>query len=298
MKKICLNILMLASVAMSYGQYNACAGKSEIREERVVTTVDQSTGKKFVDTVYVKPAEADAHGNLKGNQFDLAVDGAFEGQTILVVNVCGNTMENARTALKEKGFNMVVLNGFPEIGQFTDYLKKSCQFWVLSGGSNNKLDEEYLKVIEAYFNSGRGVYVWNDNTPYHNEGNQITSYLLGVTMSGEYWADQVLGFKTESTQYGLVANHLITTGLETVYEGITISTIYDPKQQLEPIFYSSDGNVVAAVYEQNGKRLIVDGGFTRLAVKWDAAGTARYVKNAAAWLANVERFGTEVSSVK
>ncbi len=88
MKKICLNILMLTSVAMSYGQYNACAGKSEIREERVVTTVDQSTGKKFVDTVYVKPAEADAHGNLKGNQFDLAVDGAFLVINIIVVILC------------------------------------------------------------------------------------------------------------------------------------------------------------------------------------------------------------------
>jgi hypothetical protein len=284
--------------AVTFAQYNACAGKSEIREERVVKTVDQATGKHIVDTVYVRPTETDVHGNLKGNEYDLAVDGAFEGQTILVVNICGNTMDLARAAVKEKGFNMVVLNTFPEIAQFTEYLQKSCQFWILSGGSNNKVGEDYLKLIEAYFNSGRGVYIWNDNTPYHNEGNQITNYLMGVTMTGEYWGDQVLGFKTEQSQNGLVANHLITTGLETVYEGITISTIHDPNQNLEPIFYSSDGNVVAAVYDQKGKRLIVDGGFTRLCVKWDAAGTSRYVKNAAAWLANVERFGTEVSVVK
>ena len=298
MKKIVFSLMALVTTGVTYGQYNACAGKSEIREERMVKTTNEQTGQIYIDTVYVKPTETDVHGNLKGNQYDLAVDGAFEGQTILVVNICGNTMDMARTAVKEKGFNMVVLNGFPSTTQFTDYLKQSCQFWVLSGGTNTKISEDYLKIIEAYFNSGRGVYVWNDNTPYHNEGNQITDYLLGVTMSGEYWGDKVLGFKTEQSQYGLVANHLITTGLETVYEGITISTIHDPKQNLEPIFYSSDGNVVAAVYEQQGKRLIVDGGFTRLAVKWDAAGTARYVKNAAAWLANVERFGTEVSSVK
>ena len=34
--------------------------------------------------------------------------------------------------------------------------------------------------------------------------------------------------------------------------------------------------------------------FTRLSNKWDSAGTGRYVMNAAAWLANYERFGNEV----
>ena len=40
-----------------------------------------------------------------------------------------------------------------------------------------------------------------------------------------------------------------------------------------------------------GRRALVDGGFTRLYHKWDSAGTDRYVVNAAAWLANIERFG-------
>ncbi|MCZ2338782.1 MAG: hypothetical protein LC127_11435, partial [Chitinophagales bacterium] len=89
---------------------------------------------------------------------------------------------------------------------------------------------------------------------------------------------------------GLRPNHLITTGLEHVYEGITIATLSD-NQQLIPLIYGSAGNLVAAAYEQDGKRLILDGGFTRLYIKWDTAGTGRYVKNAAAWLVNVERFG-------
>lgn len=48
---------------------------------------------------------------------------------------------------------------------------------------------------------------------------------------------------------------------------------------------------MAAFYDKDAKRAIFDGGFTRLYLKWDTAGTARYVKNAAAWLANAERFG-------
>ena len=89
-------------------------------------------------------------------------------------------------------------------------------------------------------------------------------------------------------------NHLITTGLQQIYEGITIATIQD-NQNLKPLIYNSEGNVVAAYYEQNGKRAILDGGFTRLYVSWDEAGTGRYVKNAAAWLVNYEKFATNKS---
>ena len=46
-----------------------------------------------------------------------------------------------------------------------------------------------------------------------------------------------------------------------------------------------------AFYDKDGKRALVDGGFTRLWCNWDSAGTDRYIVNAAAWLANIERFG-------
>ena len=55
---------------------------------------------------------------------------------------------------------------------------------------------------------------------------------------------------------------------------------------------------MAAFYDHDGKRAILDGGFTRLYNKWDTAGTGRYVKNAAAWLVNVERFGNKVTAMK
>ena len=65
---------------------------------------------------------------------------------------------------------------------------------------------------------------------------------------------------------------------------------------LTPLIYGSDSNLVAAFFDHDGKRAIFDGGFTRLFYKWDTAGTPRYVKNAAAWLANYERFGTTVTA--
>jgi hypothetical protein len=55
----------------------------------------------------------------------------------------------------------------------------------------------------------------------------------------------------------------------------------------------SDSDLITAVYDRDGKRAIIDGGFTRLYNKWDEAGTARFVKNAASWLVNWERFKTQ-----
>lgn len=51
---------------------------------------------------------------------------------------------------------------------------------------------------------------------------------------------------------------------------------------------SSVGRVVTAVFDTNGRRAVIDGGFTRLYNKWDTAGTARFVKNAAVWLTNYD----------
>lgn len=84
---------------------------------------------------------------------------------------------------------------------------------------------------------------------------------------------------------------------------LQVATIHQDRnfhiQQMKPLVYGSDmisvngqqqPNLVTAVYEQDGRRLVIDTGFTRLYCNWDSAGTGRYVSNAAAWLANFERF--------
>ena len=39
--------------------------------------------------------------------------------------------------------------------------------------------------------------------------------------------------------------------------------------------YGSDGNLVVAVYDHQGRRAVLDGGFTRLYMNWDTAGTGQ-----------------------
>ncbi len=263
--------------------YNKCRAQNAVFED----AVDRETGK----THQVK-VKADQHGNAQGNEYDLAVDGAFEGETVAVLHLYtgeGFDFSLPKAALKEKGFSVYRwINNPPPAEELREKLKNACQLWIISS-YEQKLNKEHLKVIKEFFDSGKGVYIWGDNDPYYADANYVSEYLFDVKMLGNLPGDVVVGLNNKGKKVGLTPKHLITTGLEYVYEGITIATIQDSKL-LQPLIFGHEGNLVTAVYDQGGKRAILDGGFTRLYCSWDHAGTGRYVKNAAAWLVNYERF--------
>lgn len=294
MKTLIVSVFTVLSVfQVSWGQYNSCAAQSEIKEKVAVEQRDENTGETKIVYEERKVQKTDAHGNASGSQYDLAVDGAFEGQTIVVLHfyTSGFDFEAPKAALAEKGFSVYrYINVPPSPKELEEALSKACQLWVISTNTQ-LLNDEHAEVIKKFFYSGKGVYLWGDNDPYHADANFLAQKLVGVSMSGVYQGAQNVSFKTDSTNFGMQKDHLITTGLEYVYEGITISKMDDPNKVLKPLIWSTDGNVVTAIYEDQGQRLILDGGFTRLFYAWDNAGTGRYVKNAAAWLVNYERFG-------
>lgn len=300
MKTITLTILTLfTTVYYANAQYNACAAKSVVTESVTVERLDATTGEKRIEYEERTVENRDDFGNVRGNQYDLAVDGAFEGQTIVVLHFYTGEnfdFEKPKAALKEKGFSVYrYMNVPPSPEELEESLSKACQLWVISS-TTQLLNDEHAEVIKRFFYSGKGVYLWGDNDPYHADANFLAKKLIGVSMSGGYMGAKNVTFKTDSSISGMQKDHLITTGLEYVYEGITISQIYDPQKKMKPLIWSTDGNVVTAIYEDQGQRLIIDGGFTRLYYNWDTAGTGRYVKNAAAWLVNYERFGELVLS--
>jgi hypothetical protein len=299
---ICLG---LALPAAARAQYTAAAGRSAPMEAVETTTRDAVTGQLHKRTVYVPPTR-DPHGNAHGHQYDLAVDGAFEGQTVAVLHFytgMGFDFSLPRGALAEKGFSVYRwINRAPSPEELARGLEKANQLWIISGDTQ-QLNDKHLAVIKKFFDSGHGVYIWGDNPPYVGDANFVARALLGATMTPDAYVqgEKVVGMQEAPGKPGLRPNHLITTGLEHLYEGHTIPTIVLDKkssQTLEPLIVGSAGNLVAATYDRDGKRAIVDGGFTRLYMVWDTAGTARYVKNAAAWLANAERFGDAVVARK
>lgn len=284
-------LAVLAAARTGHAQYyTESAGKNAPTAPAPRVMVDKD-GRAHTEMVQV-PVATDSFGNAQGNEHDLAVDGAFKGQTVAVIQEYtgeGFDFELPRRALAEKGFSTFRWsNGVPTPQDLEAALTRSSQLWLISS-STPMLTPAHIAVIKKYFDEGHGVYIWGDNQPYYADANLVAKALLASDMTGDVMGDKVVGVETKTDGVGLLPNHLLTTGLAHIYEGITIATIH-PAKDLQPLIYGSAGNLVAAFYDHGGKRAILDGGFTRLFLKWDTAGTARYVKNAAAWLANVERF--------
>jgi hypothetical protein len=291
MRSFALVGILFFTTTVAHAQYNAAAGQNAPTTRVDVAEKDEHG--RAVHREVEKKAAADRYGNAAGNQNDLAIDGAFDGQTVVVLQFYtgeGFDFSLPRAALKEMGFSVYRFsNGAPAPETLRAALAKASQLWIISG-ERQLLGPKHLEAIQAFFDAGHGVYIWGDNQPYYADANYVGEKLLGARMLGDVPGDRVVGLQRDPAKRGLLRRHLLTTGLEFLYEGITIATIQG-NQSLTPLLYGSADNLVAAFYDKAGKRAIFDGGFTRLYLKWDTAGTARYVKNSAAWLANVERFG-------
>lgn len=246
---------------------------------------------KWAGTSNIPDAIKDRYGNPQGSQYDLAEDGSFTGYRIVVLNLCDECkFTEPEIALRKKGFEIVEYTRLPSISALRQNLSGDrTQLWVIAD-RNGYMNSAYVDFIESYFESGHGVYIWGDNEPYYVDANLLLKQMFGVKMHGNSRGDQVLGIQTSPRGKGIIPDHPITTGITNFYEGITIAEV-DVRQALTPLTYGSNGKIVTAYYDRNGKRALVDGGFTRLYCKWNSAGTDRYVVNAAAWLANIERFG-------
>jgi len=282
--------------ASAHAQYNATAGTSAPTVAQDLE-VKESDGRVTRKRVYVAPPR-DGYGNAQGNQFDLAVDGAFDGQTVVVLHSYtggGFDFQLPKAALAEKGFSVYrYINVVPSAKELEKTLSKANQLWIISGDTR-QLTDAHIAVIKKFFDAGHGLYIWGDNAPYAQDADALSRALFDVEMKSSPWdqGEQVIGRQAKPGETGLRGDQLLSTGIEQIYEGHTIAYLPKPTG-LTPLIVGSQGHVVTAYFEKDGKRAIVDGGFTRLYVKWDTAGTGRYVKNAAAWLANAERFGDAV----
>ncbi len=286
--------LLALTASPAFAQYNKAAGMSSAPAAEEVEYDEMLDDGRVVKKKRKVTVKRDSFGNASDSKYDLAVDGAFEGQTIVVLQLYPFSFEEPRKALEKKGFSVYRFNGLTSPEKLEEALGKANQFWLISScDSTTSLTEEHVKPIKDFFDAGHGIYLWGDNDPCIADVNFVSQRILDTKMTGDLPGDQMVGLKEKGDTTGLLANHLMSTGIETMYEGVTIATI-DETDHLTPFLWGSAGNLVAAHFDHDRKRAILDGGFTRLYYKWDTAGTARYVVNAAAWLANYERFGDEV----
>jgi len=246
-------------------------------------------------TSIINGGPRDAFGNAAGSGYDLGLDGAFKGSTVGVLHLYtgeGFDFSLPKAALEEKGFDVRRWTSVPPVAKLKDELQQCTQLWIISTDTQ-KLTAEHMVVIKEFWERGKGVAIWGDNEPYFADANfALKSLLPGCSMSGNLPGNQTIGLR-EDKDDGKAGfrQHLITTAVQQLYEGVTIATISLPPNAasgIHPLINGSAGNLVTAIVDSNN-RLIIDGGFTRLFCQWDTAGSARYVKNVACWLDNRER---------
>src|SRR6218665_1833474 len=133
----------------SFAQYNACAGSSEVMETKTISQKDKTTGKVTTVVEQVPVTNVDDYGNATGNKYDLAVDGAFNGQTIVILDLCKIDLSGPKAALAEKGFGTYIYMGAPDPVQLKESLAKANQVWVISS-VERVLNDEHAKLIKEF----------------------------------------------------------------------------------------------------------------------------------------------------
>jgi len=122
---IIISFLFLSSVIWP-GPYNDRAkAKNQIFE----TYTDES------GQTAQREVKRDGYGNAAGTSYDLAVDGAFEGQTVAVLHFYtgdGFDFSLPKKALKQKGFAVYrYINAPPKPEKLRKDLKEACQLWII-----------------------------------------------------------------------------------------------------------------------------------------------------------------------
>lgn len=239
----------------------------------------------------------DQFGNETGSDLGLARDGEFKGQRILFWaidyggrNPFGDTNPLWK-ALEDKGFKVR-----REHAPFNkEWLKETDQFWMLSSCRGVKISPDDQDAIADFVKAGKGLCILADNDPCAGDANAMTKHLYGIGVSGNYPGTKIAYVRgrelrpEDIKKYGgnyEVANHFILTGVNFLYEGITISNIQQ-SEKMEVALLASDGKPLLAISRVPEHRVIIDCGFTRYYDGYiqKTAGTTRLAQNMAAYLA-------------
>ena len=160
-------------------------------------------------------------------------------------------------------------------------------------------------AIAAFAKAGGGLCLLADNDPFTFEANELARRLFDVRIQGNYQGEKIAYVKNGQLTPAQVEKykgdyevdpHALLTGVNFVYEGITISNV-SPSDELEVALRASNGKAVIAVSKVPGVRVIIDCGFTRyvhgpnddVSFITKTAGTTRLAENMAAYLAGKDK---------
>ena len=186
--------------------------------------------------------------------------------------------------------------------------------WMQSGSQapDNGFDE-LVKSLVRFHHRGGGIMVMAENDPYYTHANVLLEALFpdeGINFAGNDMGNQ--NMKVGDVAEGadpppgvFRSDHVIFTGMASLYEGATISYVpsHGPLKVLASYNngsgYTGKGYCLLADSEVFAKckvpgnvgrgRVLLDGGSTKIWSQFfdQTPGTDRYVKNCCVWLLNV-----------
>lgn len=239
----------------------------------------------------------DEFGNPIGRAFDLGGvdDERLRGEKILLYVAYPPSYEkyewhHAQQAVTERNLHMdiVVAQRSGVCTLMEAQLKRYTQLWFVADQTPS-LTPNQVKMIVDYVHQGNGLLLWSDNEPYFADTNLLAQPLMGTYFFGNLMADGVMSPGT-NLRPGVFVEHPLTAGVNQLYEGITISGIA-PAPGVTMLAQSHDGQLCMACFEKGNQRIVMDTGFTKLHEGrfYRTAGTARYFRNIAFWLARGAR---------
>jgi len=119
--------------------------------------------------------------------------------------------------------------------------------------------------------------------------------IAGCTLVGNTPGGRILGYGNGLAPGEFDQDHLIFSGINYLYEGVTICypepVDHLARSSLVHLATSSNEHPCISHIESTEEhgRVIIDSGFTKLYCSWTSAGQARYVVNACVYLVDIER---------
>lgn len=279
-----------AQQSSNYGNYQSSVPLQQVYSQ-------SSSGGKTTGYTETEINVLRGKGNEERPEFDLGKDGAFSDFRILVgcfyyeVKNCWDT--NAGKALSQKGFKVTITDNERE---FIQQLRSEPGYdvtWIISNSTTSLSEAEQADFKSSVLNfhrSGRGLFIYGDNSPWIVQANWVLPDLVGTKISGNTPGCRVLGYGKSNVAGEFDSEHLIFSGINYLYEGATIC-FPESDGKLTHLATSTDGHPVISFMDSTPEhgRVLVDNGFTKLYMSWDSAGQARYVVNGTVYLVDVER---------
>jgi uncharacterized protein YegL len=233
----------------------------------------------------------DEFGNPKGLAFDLGGgdEQRMRDEKILLYTPFNTAQYHGShliAAVAERNISMDIVSAGSQLDETT--LSRYTQLWYVSGTAPT-LSSHQIDLIADFVKRGNGLAIWADNDPFYADANLLAERLIGTRFSGDKMADQIMT-PWDQVAPGHFIEHQLTHGVNNLYEGVTICTIR-PVEGLTILGQSHDGQLNIACFERGQERIVLDTGFTKLYNGYfqRAAGTARYLRNIAFWLARGSR---------